>query len=62
MKVIQLKSTITCSECGFTKEETMPEDAFTFFYDAKDVKLYLKGLLYLLLKRNGEMPSYANGQ
>jgi hypothetical protein len=27
MKPIFLKSIITCPECGFLKEETMPEDS-----------------------------------
>jgi len=31
MEVILL-STITCPECGFVREETMPEDACVFFY------------------------------
>lgn len=27
-----LQSTITCPECGFAQEETMPTDACVFFY------------------------------
>lgn len=32
-KEIQLRSTITCPECGFKKEEVMPIDACQFFYE-----------------------------
>jgi len=38
MKLIQLKSTITCPESGCTKEETMPGDACTFFYEGGSQK------------------------
>jgi rubredoxin len=31
MKIIQLKSTITCPECGFSREEIMPVDSCQFF-------------------------------
>jgi len=30
---IELKSTITCPECGHKKEEEMPTDACQFFYE-----------------------------
>ena len=42
MKIIQLKSTITCPECGHTKEETMPEDSCQFFYDCENCKAIIK--------------------
>ncbi|MCK4907852.1 MAG: hypothetical protein KAS64_09885 [Spirochaetes bacterium] len=29
---ITLESTITCSNCGHSKEETMPTDSCRFFY------------------------------
>ena len=29
---IDLRSTLTCPECGQTKEETMPTDSCLFFY------------------------------
>ena len=29
---MELQSTITCPECGFAREETMPLDACVFFY------------------------------
>jgi len=44
MKVIKLKSTISCPECGFSKEETMPEDACAFFYECEQCKTVLKPL------------------
>lgn len=31
--MIQFNSTITCPECGFSKEETMPTDSCQFFYE-----------------------------
>jgi len=30
---MKLNSTITCPECGFAKEETMPTDACMHFYE-----------------------------
>ena len=42
MKEITLLSIITCPECGFQKVETMPEDAFQFFYDCEKCKTILK--------------------
>jgi len=39
---IKLKSTITCSNCGFQKEEEMPTDACQFFYECEDCKTVLK--------------------
>lgn len=38
------KSTITCPNCGFQKEETMPTDACQFFYECKSCKTVLKPL------------------
>ncbi|MFA6096151.1 MAG: GDCCVxC domain-containing (seleno)protein [Candidatus Paceibacterota bacterium] len=29
---MKLKSTIKCPQCGFEKEETMPQDACQYFY------------------------------
>lgn len=37
-----LKSTITCPECGFTKEETMPTDACLYFYECTNCKALLR--------------------
>jgi hypothetical protein len=42
MTEILLQSTITCRECGFSKEETMPEDACVFFYECENCKTILK--------------------
>jgi len=39
---VQLKSIITCSECGFQKKETMPTDACQFFYKCKNCNVLLK--------------------
>ncbi|WP_167617264.1 GDCCVxC domain-containing (seleno)protein [Maribellus sediminis] len=42
LKPILLKSVITCPECGFQKEETMPEDACSFFYECTRCHAVLK--------------------
>ncbi|OQY14491.1 MAG: hypothetical protein B6I32_09195 [Desulfobacterium sp. 4572_20] len=42
MKSILIKSIITCSECGFSKEETMPENSCQFFYECENCKIVLK--------------------
>jgi hypothetical protein len=42
MKSVVLKSTITCPECSFSREETMPEDACAFFYKCEGCKTVLK--------------------
>lgn len=42
LKNVQLKSTITCPECGHQKEEQMPTDACQFFYECKNCKKVLK--------------------
>ena len=42
MSEIKLQSTITCPECGFSKEETMPEGACAFFYECENCKAILK--------------------
>lgn len=39
---VTLESTITCPECGFEKEETMPTNACQFFYDCENCKTILK--------------------
>ncbi|MDP3994311.1 MAG: GDCCVxC domain-containing (seleno)protein [bacterium] len=39
---IKLKSTITCPECGFKKEEPMPTDACQFFYICSNCKKTIK--------------------
>ncbi|MGQ9620278.1 MAG: GDCCVxC domain-containing (seleno)protein [Bacteroidales bacterium] len=42
MKKIQLKSTITCPECGFSREEIMPADSCQFFYKCTNCGKILK--------------------
>ncbi|WP_425529590.1 GDCCVxC domain-containing (seleno)protein [Prolixibacter denitrificans] len=42
LKPIILKSVITCPECGFQKEETMPENACSFFYECTNCHTILK--------------------
>jgi len=39
---IELKSTITCPECGHKKEEEMPTDACQFFYECDNCHTVLK--------------------
>ena len=39
---IDLKSVITCPNCGFKKEETMPTDACQYFYECENCKTVLK--------------------
>ena len=39
---IELKSTITCPECGYKKEEEMPTDACQYFYECESCKKVLK--------------------
>ncbi|MEO6813939.1 MAG: GDCCVxC domain-containing (seleno)protein [Ginsengibacter sp.] len=39
---IALQSTITCPQCGFKKEETMPTDACRYFYECTNCEAILK--------------------
>ena len=39
---IQLKSEITCPECGHRKVEEMPTTSCQFFYECKNCKAVLK--------------------
>lgn len=41
-KALILQSTITCPECGFQKEETMPVDACQYFYICTNCNTILK--------------------
>ena len=36
------KSIITCPNCGYAKEEEMPEDSCQFFYECENCKTILK--------------------
>lgn len=41
---VELKSTITCPECGHKKDEIMPTDACSYFYECEKCKTNLKPL------------------
>lgn len=41
---VQLQSNITCPECGFQKQETMPVNACQYFYECTNCKARLKPL------------------
>jgi hypothetical protein len=41
---MNLISTITCPHCGFRKEERMPENACTFFYECTGCRSLLRPL------------------
>lgn len=41
---IQLRSTITCSNCGHQRDEIMPEDACIYYYECAGCKTLLKPL------------------
>lgn len=43
-KKIILQSVITCPNCGHQKEETMPTDACSWFYECEKCKTILKPL------------------
>lgn len=39
---MELKSVITCPECGHKKEELMPVDSCQFFYECEECHAVLK--------------------
>jgi hypothetical protein len=39
---MKLNSIIKCPECGYEKEEVMPEDSCQFFYECTNCKKVLK--------------------
>ncbi|MFV5699784.1 GDCCVxC domain-containing (seleno)protein [Flavobacterium sp. ZT3R17] len=41
-KSVELKSTLTCPNCGNNKDEIMPTDACQFFYECENCKTILK--------------------
>jgi hypothetical protein len=41
-KEITLNSTITCPHCGFNKEEIMPVDACSYFYECTNCGIMIK--------------------
>ena len=42
--MVVLQTLITCPHCGFQKQETMPENACTYFYECEGCKVILKPL------------------
>ncbi len=42
MEETEYRSTITCSECGFQKQEEMPTDSCVFFYECENCQELLK--------------------
>ncbi|MGH8503878.1 MAG: GDCCVxC domain-containing (seleno)protein [Gammaproteobacteria bacterium] len=44
MSSIILESELTCPNCGFTKQETMPTDACQFYYECISCKTLLRPL------------------
>lgn len=43
-KSVELKSTITCPNCGYKKDEIMPTNACEFFYECENCKTRLRPL------------------
>ncbi|MFE3868864.1 GDCCVxC domain-containing (seleno)protein [Flavobacterium sp. LS2P90] len=43
-KTVELKSTITCPNCGHKKAEIMPTNACEFFYECENCKTRLRPL------------------
>ena len=41
---VVLQSMITCPECGFRKDESMPTDACQYFYECTQCKALLRPL------------------
>ena len=41
-RTVELKSTITCPNCGHMKKQIMPTDACQFFYECENCKTVLK--------------------
>jgi len=42
MSQVVLQSTLSCPECGHSKEETMPTDACQWFYECENCKVVLR--------------------
>ncbi len=42
MLLIELKSNLTCPNCGFAREEEMPTDACQYFYECTQCHALLK--------------------
>lgn len=43
-KTVELKSTLSCPNCGHKKDELMPTDACQYFYECENCKIILKPL------------------
>lgn len=43
-KSVELKSSLTCPNCGHKKEEIMPTDACQYFYECEKCKMIIKPL------------------
>ncbi len=43
-KMVEVKSTITCPNCGNKKNEIMPTNACVYFYECENCKAVLKPL------------------
>jgi hypothetical protein len=41
---VSLESVLTCPQCGFVKQETMPTDSCQFFYECEQCKAVLRPL------------------
>ncbi|AOW11259.1 GDCCVxC domain-containing (seleno)protein [Flavobacterium gilvum] len=41
-KSVELKSTLTCPNCGHKKDEMMPTDACQFFYECENCNTVLR--------------------
>ena len=39
---IELKSTLTCPDCGYKKDEEMPTNACKFFYECQKCNVLIK--------------------
>ncbi len=39
---VQLQLIVTCPNCGFAQEETMPTEACQFFYECRNCKAFLR--------------------
>ncbi|HYB51916.1 MAG TPA: GDCCVxC domain-containing (seleno)protein [Burkholderiaceae bacterium] len=40
--MVELKSLLTCPQCGHARQETMPTDACVFFYECERCKTLLR--------------------
>ena len=45
---LTLQSIITCPNCGFQKEETVPTDACQYFYKCTNCETTLKSMIFII--------------